>query len=47
MRVIYMGKNKESVISGLEYLIEKGIKVVAVVAPSKEQPISGGGYADL
>ena len=41
MRAIYMGKSKPSTIEGLEYLIEKGVDVVAVVAPPRVQPDLG------
>jgi len=37
MKVIYMGKNKPSVNSGLRYLVDKGIHVEAVVAPPYDE----------
>lgn len=42
MRVIYMGKNKPSAVSGLTYLIKRGIEVVLVVAPPPSEPGLGG-----
>lgn len=36
-RIIYMGKNKPSVIAGLRYLIKNEIEVVAVIGSNKEQ----------
>jgi len=38
MRVIYMGR-KPTAAEGLRHLIQKGIDVVVVVAPPKEQPV--------
>lgn len=40
MRIIFMGKNKPSVIMALEYLIEKKAEIVAVVGPEEQH--SGG-----
>jgi methionyl-tRNA formyltransferase len=35
MRVVYMGKNKLSAVEGLNYLVNKGVEVIAVVAPPR------------
>jgi len=35
MRAIFMGKHKRSAVGALEYLVENGVEVTAVVAPEK------------
>ena len=35
MRAIYLGKDKKSAVAGLRYLVDRGVEVVAVVAPSE------------
>ena len=41
MRAIYMGKSKPSAVAGLRYLVERGVDVVAVVAP-RSRPTTPG-----
>ena len=36
MKVIYMGKNKPSVVEGLKYLLENGVEVAAVVGHAED-----------
>ena len=48
MRAIFMGKNKPSVAEALEYLVQKQVEVVSVVAPPRgEAPLSGPRLAEV
>lgn len=48
MRVVYMGKDKQSAADCLQYLIGRGVEVVAVVAPTTEQlPLGGTRLRDV
>jgi methionyl-tRNA formyltransferase len=37
MRVVFMGKSKRSVVRALDWLVERGVEVVAVVAPEPDR----------
>jgi methionyl-tRNA formyltransferase len=37
MRIVFMGKSKRSVVRALDWLVERGVEVVAVVAPEPDR----------
>jgi methionyl-tRNA formyltransferase len=47
VKVVFMGKSKRSAAQALEWLVDRGVEVVAVVAPEPDESISPAQRLDL